>query len=122
MVSLATTRRTTDQKPTPRASTNIPPREEIPFTMCRNIKNLFNFEPPVTGDEIQDAALQFVRKISGFSKPSKVNEAAFHLAVDEITSASARLLESLQTNALPKDREEHDAKKKARDLERFAPR
>jgi hypothetical protein len=88
--------------------------------MCRNIKNLFNFDPPVTDDEIRDASLQFVRKISGFTKPSKANEAAFHAAVDEIALMSARLLASLETNAPPKDREEEDAKRKARSAERFA--
>jgi hypothetical protein len=88
--------------------------------MCRNIKNLFNFDPPVTDDEIRDASLQFVRKISGFTKPSKANEAAFQSAVDEIALMSARLLASLETNAPPKDREEEDAKKKARSAERFA--
>jgi hypothetical protein len=88
--------------------------------MCRNIKNLFNFDPPVTDDEIRDASLQFVRKISGFTKPSKANEPAFHSAVDEIALVSARLLASLETNAPPKDREEEDAKRKARSAERFA--
>jgi hypothetical protein len=88
--------------------------------MCRNIKNLFNFDPPVTDDEIRDASLQFVRKISGFTKPSKANEAAFQSAVDEIALMSARLLASLETNAPPKDREEEDAKRKARSAERFA--
>jgi hypothetical protein len=88
--------------------------------MCRNIKNLFNFEPPVTEAEILDASLQFVRKISGFTKPSKANEAAFHAAVAEVASASARLLASLETNAPPKDREEEAAKRKTKSLERFA--
>jgi hypothetical protein len=88
--------------------------------MCRNIKNLFNFDPPVTDDEIRDASLQFVRKISGFTKPSKANEEAFQAAVEEITLVSARLLASLETNAPPKDREEEDAKRKARAVERFA--
>jgi hypothetical protein len=88
--------------------------------MCRNIKNLFNFDPPVTEDEIRDASLQFVRKISGFNKPSKANEASFEAAVDEISMISGRLLASLETNAPPKDREEEAAKKKARSLERFA--
>jgi len=74
--------------------------------MCRNIKNLFNFDPPVTEDEIRDASLQFVRKISGFTKPSKANEVAFQSAVDEISLISSRLLASLETNAPPKDREE----------------
>ena len=88
--------------------------------MCRNIKNLFNFDPPVTEDEIRDASLQFVRKISGFTKPSKANEVAFQSAVDEISLISSRLLASLETNAPPKDREEEAAKKKARSSERFA--
>ena len=88
--------------------------------MCRNIKNLFNFDPPVTDEEVRDASLQFVRKISGFTKPSKANEAPFHCAVDEIALVSARLLASLETNAPPKDREEEDAKRKARSVERFA--
>jgi hypothetical protein len=89
--------------------------------MCRNIKNLFNFDPPVTDQEIQDASLQFVRKICGFNKPSKVNEAAFLLAIEEITAVSARLLRSLETSAPPKDREEEAAKRKAAAAERFAP-
>jgi hypothetical protein len=88
--------------------------------MCRNIKNLFNFDPPVTEDEIRDASLQFARKISGFTKPSKANEIPFHAAVHEISLISARLLASLETNAPPKDREEEVAKKKARSAERFA--
>jgi hypothetical protein len=88
--------------------------------MCRNIKNLFNFDPPVTEDEIRDASLQFVRKISGFTKPSKANEVAFQSAVDEISLISGRLLASLETNAPPKDREEEAAKKRARSAERFA--
>ena len=88
--------------------------------MCRNIKNLFNFDPPVTDEEIRDASLQFVRKISGFTKPSKANEAPFQSAVDEISLISGRLLASLETNSPPKDREEEAAKKKARSAERFA--
>jgi hypothetical protein len=88
--------------------------------MCRNIKTLFNFDPPVTAEEIRDASLQFVRKISGFTKPSKANEVAFESAVDEISLISGRLLASLETNAPPKDREEEAAKKKARAAERFA--
>jgi hypothetical protein len=88
--------------------------------MCRNIKMLFNFEPPVTDEEIRNASLQFVRKISGFSKPSKANEAPFAAAVDEIAEASARLLHSLQTNSSPRNREEEAAKAKARSAERFA--
>jgi hypothetical protein len=81
--------------------------------MCRSIKTLFNFEPPVTEIEVHAAALQFVRKISGFPKPSKANEAAFLAAVDEITGISTRLLRSLETNASPKNREEEAAKAKA---------
>ena len=88
--------------------------------MCRNIKTLFNFDPPVTEEEIRDASLQFVRKISGFTKPSKANEVFFQSAVDEISLISGRLLASLETNAPPKDREEEAAKKKARAAERFA--
>ena len=87
--------------------------------MCRNIKNLFNFDPPVTELEIRDASLQFVRKISGFNKPSKTNEASFNFAIDEIASAAARLLHSLETTAEPKNREEEAAKAKARSAERF---
>ena len=88
--------------------------------MCRNIKILFNFEPPVTEAEIRNASLQFVRKISGFSKPSKANEEAFASAVDEIAEASSRLLHSLKTNAEPRNREEEAAKAKARSMERFS--
>jgi hypothetical protein len=82
--------------------------------MCRNIKTLFNFDPPTTEEEIRAASLQFVRKISGFTKPSKANDASFRAAVDEITGISARLLRSLETNASPKNREEEAAKAKAR--------
>jgi hypothetical protein len=82
--------------------------------MCRNIKTLFNFDPPVTTEEIRAASLQFVRKISGFNKPSKINEATFLAAVDEIAGISTRLLHSLETNAAPKNREEEAAKAKAR--------
>lgn len=87
--------------------------------MCRNIRNLFNFDPPVTDEEIRNASLQFVRKISGFNKPSKANEAAFHAAVDEVAAASSRLLRSLETTSPPKNREEEAAKAKARAAERF---
>lgn len=87
--------------------------------MCRNIKILFNFAPPVTDDEIRAASLQFVRKISGFTKPSKANEASFAAAVDEVTSVSKRLLHSLETSAPPKNREEEAAKAKARAAQRF---
>ena len=90
--------------------------------MCRNIKMLFNFDPPVTEEEIRSASLQFVRKLSGFNKPSKVNEAAFLTAVDEVASASARLLSSLETIAPPRSREEEAAKAKARNAERFGAR
>jgi hypothetical protein len=82
--------------------------------MCRNIKILFNFDPPVTPDEIRAASLQFVRKITGFNKPSQSNEAAFQAAVEEISAASSRLLHALATNAPPKNREEEAAKAKAR--------
>lgn len=87
--------------------------------MCRNIKTLFNFEPPVTPDEIRAASLQYVRKISGFTKPSQANEAAFAAAVDEISAASARLIAALETTAAPKNREEEAAKAKARAAVRF---
>jgi hypothetical protein len=87
--------------------------------MCRNIKTLFNFDPPVTPEEIQAASLQFVRKITGFNKPSKANEAAFLSAIDEISEISTRLLHSLETTATPKNREEEAAKAKARAAERF---
>ena len=87
--------------------------------MCRNIKTLFNFDPPVTEEETRDAALQFVRKITGFNKPSKANEALFLAAVDEIAIVSIKLLASLETNAPPKNREEEAAKAKARAAERF---
>ena len=87
--------------------------------MCRNIKPLFNFDPPVTDEEIRAASLQFVRKISGFTKPSKANESSFQAAVDEISSVSARLLSSLETSSTPKNREEEAAKARARAAERF---
>jgi hypothetical protein len=87
--------------------------------MCRNIKTLFNFDPPVTNEEIRAASLQFVRKISGFNKPSKANEGLFLAAVDEVAGISKRLLRSLETNAPPKNREEEAAKAKARAAERF---
>jgi hypothetical protein len=88
--------------------------------MCRNIKTLFNFDPPVNEDEIQSASLQFVRKITGFNKPSKANEASFAAAIDEVAAASTRLLRSLETKAPPKNREEEAAKAKARAAERFS--
>ena len=87
--------------------------------MCRNIKVLANFEPPATDDEIRASALQFVRKLSGFARPSKTNEAAFNLAVDQVTHAAHHLLDSLVTNAPPRDREVEAAKAKARSAERF---
>jgi hypothetical protein len=87
--------------------------------VCRNIKLLFNFDPPVTEEEIRAASLQFVRKISGFTKPSKANEEYFLAAVEEISGVSARLLSSLETTATPKNREEEAAKAKARAAERF---
>jgi len=87
--------------------------------VCRNIKILFNFDPPVTPEEVRAASLQFVRKISGFNKPSKANEAAFLGAVDEIANVSARLLLALETSSPPKNREEEAARAKARAAERF---
>jgi hypothetical protein len=87
--------------------------------MCRNIKALFNFDPPVTPEEVRAASLQFVRKISGFNKPSKANEPAFLSAIEEIANVSIHLLRSLETNAPPRNREEQAAKAKARAAERF---
>ena len=87
--------------------------------MCRNIRTLFNFDPPVTEDEIRAASLQFVRKISGFTKASKANEPAFLKAVDEVAEVSARLLQALETSSPPKNREEEAAKAKARAAQRF---
>jgi hypothetical protein len=87
--------------------------------MCRNIKTLFNFDPPVTEDEVRAASLQFVRKITGFNKPSKANEASFLAAVDEVAGVSLRLLRSLETTAPPKNRDEEAAKAKARAQVRF---
>jgi hypothetical protein len=87
--------------------------------MCRNIKTLFNFDPPVTEEETRAAALQYVRKISGFTKPSKANEAAFLAAVDEVATISLKLLSTLETTAPPKNREEEAAKAKARGEARF---
>jgi hypothetical protein len=89
------------------------------WVMCRNIKTLFNFDPPVSAEEIRAASLQFVRKISGFNKPSKANEGSFLVAVDEIAGIATRLLGALETNAPPKNREEEAAKAKARAAERF---
>ena len=88
--------------------------------MCRNIRTLFNFDPPVTPEEVRAASLQFVRKISGFTKPSKANEAAFQTAVEEIAGVAERLMRSLETSAPPKNREEEAAKAKARAAQRFA--
>jgi hypothetical protein len=88
--------------------------------MCRNIQNLHNFEPPATDEEVRGAALQYVRKISGFTKPSQANAEAFERAVDEITVVSARLLGQLVTSAPPKDREAEAAKRRARSEQRFA--
>ena len=90
--------------------------------MCRNIRTLYNFEPPATGDEIEAAALQYVRKISGFTKPSHANEEAFNRAVAEVATVSARLLGELETNAPPKDREVEAAKRRAAAVKRYGPR
>jgi hypothetical protein len=87
--------------------------------MCRNIKMLFNFDPPVTDEEVRAASLQYVRKISGFNKPSKANEAAFLAAIEDVAGISTRLLRSLETNVPPRSREEEAAKAKARAAERF---
>ena len=87
--------------------------------MCRNIKTLFNFDPPVTPEEIRAASLQFVRKISGFNKPSRTNESSFLAAVGEIAAVSSRLIRSLETNALPRNREQEATKAKARTAARF---
>jgi hypothetical protein len=95
---------------------NLP--DEV-LRMCRNIKTLFNFDPPVTEEEVRAASLQFVRKITGFNKPSKANEAVFLAAIDEVAGISNRLLRSLETTAPPKNREEEAAKARARAAERF---
>jgi hypothetical protein len=87
--------------------------------MCRNIRTLYNFEPPASHDEIEAAALQYVRKISGFTKPSAVNEAAFEAAIAEVSAASTRLLDALQTTATPKDREVEAAKRRAAAAARY---
>jgi hypothetical protein len=87
--------------------------------MCRNIKTLFNFDPPATDEEIRDASLQFVRKLSGFNKPSKANEAAFNEAIDEVSQAARRLIDALVTGAEPRNREEVAARLKARAADRF---
>jgi hypothetical protein len=88
--------------------------------MCRNIRNLYNFEPPATNEEVRDAALQYVRKISGFTKPSQANREAFERAVDAVAEASAQLLDDLVTTAPPKDREVEAAKRRARSAQRYA--
>ena len=88
--------------------------------MCRNIKTLFNFEPPATDEEVRASALQFVRKLSGFTHPSRANEAAFHRAVEDVSAVAHRLLESLATASPPRDREIEAAKARARAKERFA--
>lgn len=88
--------------------------------MCRNIKTLYNFDPPATEHEVRASALQFVRKLSGFTRPSKANEAAFDRAVDEVTIAAQRLLDSLVTNSLPRDREQEAMKARARAAKRYA--
>ena len=88
--------------------------------MCRNSKTLFNFEPPATDEEIRASALQFVRKLSGFTRPSKVNEEAFAQAVEEVSAAAHRLIDSLETNAPPRDREVEAAKARARSAARYA--
>ena len=88
--------------------------------MCRNIRTLFNFDPPATDEEIRAASLQFVRKLSGFNKPSKANEAAFEQAIDDVAAVARRLIDSLVTTAEPRDREEVAAQAKARAAERFA--
>lgn len=88
--------------------------------MCRNIKTLYNFEPPATEDEIRAAALQFVRKLSGFNAPSKANEAAFNRAIDQVAVAAGQLLSSLVTNAEPRDRETEAARARARSARRFS--
>ncbi len=88
--------------------------------MCRNIRNLYNFEPPATAEEVQASSLQYVRKISGFTKPSQANEAAFERAVEAVAEVSRRLLDELVTNAPPKDREVEAAKARARSAQRYA--
>jgi len=87
--------------------------------MCRNIRTLFNFEPPATDDEVRAASLQFVRKVSGFAKPSQANDAAFNKAVDEVTAVARRLVDSLVTNAPPHNRDEYAAKMRAKAAERY---
>lgn len=89
--------------------------------MCRNIRVLYNFEPPVTDDEVRAASIQFVRKVSGFTKPSKANEEAFHKAIEEVAAVTSRLLDALETQAPPKNREEEAAKAKAKAATRYGP-
>jgi hypothetical protein len=89
--------------------------------MCRNIKTLFNFDPPATDEEIRAASLQFVRKLSGFNAPSRANEEAFNLAIDEVAAVARRLIDSLETSAPPKNRDEEAARARARAAERFGP-
>ena len=105
----------------PRYGSSLRPARPLRLNtiMCRNIKTLFNFDPPVTPDEVRDASLQFVRKITGFNRPSKANEAAFYAAVEEVAAVSMHLLKSLETNAPPKNREEEAAKARTRAAERF---
>jgi len=91
----------------------------LAFDMCRNIKVLYNFDPPTTDDEVRAASIQFVRKVSGFTKPSKANEAVFQQAIDEIAGVTSRLLHSLETQAAPKNREAEAAKAKARAATRY---
>ena len=115
--ALAANRRTTPRGRRARRQT----ADAVTFrAMCRNIRPLYNFEPPATHDEVHDAAVQFVRKVSGFTKPAKANEEAFELAVQEISAATTRLLDSLVTNAPPKDREVEAEKRRARSAERYA--
>jgi hypothetical protein len=110
--------------PTPRSLVEEPVAScafaNLRLAMCRNIKNLFNFDPPVTEEEVRAASLQFVRKISGFTKPSKTNESAFLAAVDEVAAVSSRLLAAMETTSPPKNREEEAAKAKARSAQRFS--
>jgi hypothetical protein len=96
-------------------------RSRVSFGMCRNIRVLYNFEPPVTDDEVRAASIQFVRKVSGFTKPSKANEEAFHKAIEEVSAATSRLLDALETQAPPKNREEEAAKARAKAATRYGP-
>ncbi|MEO8672077.1 MAG: DUF2277 domain-containing protein [Tahibacter sp.] len=106
----------------PADTINLPDTYVDQVAMCRNIKTLFNFDPPASETEIRDASLQFVRKLSGFNAPSKVNEAAFQRAVEEVAVAARSLMRSLTTNALPRNREEELARAKARSQLRFGSR